>query len=297
MKTSDKTVYKNMSLCSFGNGANLTAVDSMDGRVVRMRPVHFDEHYTKEDLNYWTIEARGHTFEPGMKTLNSPFTFIYKTRTYSPNRIPFPLKRVDWDPEGERHPENRGKSKFERISWDEATDIIAKEIVRIDETYGRNSIFCQGDGHGETGSIHGPHGTMANLLDMTGGLTMQARQPDSWEGWYWGAKHAWGNEPLGQNTHQHNLFKDISENSDAVLFWGCDPETTPWGWSGQQASRLCFWFTEIGVKQIHIAPDVNYANAVHSDMWIPILPNTDAALQLAIAYVWMTEGTDRKSVV
>ena len=207
MKTADKTTYKNMSLCSFGNGANLTAVDYMDGKIVRMRPVHFDQYYTKEDLNYWTINAKGHTFEPGMKTLNSPFTFIYKTRTYSPNRIPFPLKRVDWDPHGERHPENRGKSKFERISWDEATDIIASEIVRIDQTYGRNSIFAQADGHGETGSIHGPHGTMANLLDMTGGLTMQARQPDSWEGWYWGAKHAWGNEPLGQNTHQHNLFK------------------------------------------------------------------------------------------
>ena len=33
MKTSDKTIYKNMSLCSFGNGANLTAVDSKDGQL------------------------------------------------------------------------------------------------------------------------------------------------------------------------------------------------------------------------------------------------------------------------
>ena len=184
MKTADKTVVQNMSLCSFGNGANITAIDAMDGRIVRMRPVHFDDYYTKEDLNYWTIEAKGHTFEPLMKSLNSPFSYLYKSRTYSPNRIPFPLKRVDWDPKGDRHPENRGKSKFERISWDEATDIIASEIVRIDETYGRNSIFAQADGHGETGSLHGPHGCMANLLDMTGGLTMQARQPDSWEGWY-----------------------------------------------------------------------------------------------------------------
>ena len=192
MKISDKTIYKNMSLCSFGNGANLTAVDSKDGKIVRMHPVNYGEHYSKEDLNYWTFDVRGHTFEPGMKTLNSPFTFIYKTRTYSPNRIPFPMQRVDWDPNGERHPETRGKSKFKRISWDEATDIIASEIVRIDKEYGRNSILCQADGHGETGSVHGPHGTMANLMDMTGGLTMQARQPDSWEGWYWGAKHAWG---------------------------------------------------------------------------------------------------------
>ena len=57
------------------------------------------------------------------------------------------------------------------------------------------------------------------------------------------------------------------------------------------ASRLCYWFTELGIKQIHISPDVNYTNAVHADKWIPVLPNTDAALQLAIAYTWIKEGT------
>ena len=46
-----------------------------------------------------------------------------------------------------------------------------------------------------------------------------------------------------------------------------------------------------GNKAIYICPDLNYAAAVHADKWIPILPNTDAALQLAIAYVWITEGT------
>ncbi len=44
-------------------------------------------------------------------------------------------------------------------------------------------------------------------------------------------------------------------------------------------------------SQIYIAPDVNYANAVHADKWIPILPNTDAALYLAIAYQWFKDGT------
>jgi trimethylamine-N-oxide reductase (cytochrome c) len=51
------------------------------------------------------------------------------------------------------------------------------------------------------------------------------------------------------------------------------------------------------VKQIHIAPDVNYANAVHADRWIPIYPNTDAAFQLAIAYVWLTEGLYQKEYI
>ncbi len=131
---------------------------------------------------------------------------------------------------------------------------------------------------------------------MTGAYTLQARQPDSWEGWYWGAKHAWGNEPLGRTPTSTTCIGHFRElRRRAVL--GLRPRDHAVGLVGAQASRLCFWFSEIGVEQIHIAPDVNYANAVHADRWIPVLPNTDAALQLAIAYVWMTEGTYDKDYV
>jgi trimethylamine-N-oxide reductase (cytochrome c) len=73
-----------------------------------------------------------------------------------------------------------------------------------------------------------------------------------------------------------------------LLCWGCDPETTPWGWGGQFASLLSFWFNDIGIKTIYICPDLNYGAAVHASRWIPVLPNTDLALQWAIAYVWIT---------
>ena len=36
---------------------------------------------------------------------------------------------------------------------------------------------------------------------------------------------------------------------------------------------------------------------MHADKWIPILPNTDAAMQLAIIYTWIKEGTYDKSYV
>jgi molybdopterin guanine dinucleotide-containing S/N-oxide reductase-like protein len=52
-----------------------------------------------------------------------------------------------------------------------------------------------------------------------------------------------------------------------------------------------YWFTELGIKSVYICPDLNYAAAIHADKWIPILPNTDAALQLAIAYTWFKNGT------
>lgn len=290
-KTKDSTVYKTTGWMGFGSGSNPAAIDIKDGKIARIRPMRLTDAYTEEQLNPWQLTVRGKTLSCGTKTTLSPLAIAYKNRIYSKNRVMYPMKRVDWDPNGERNPQNRGLSGYERISWDEATTIIASEIRRIIDTYGNTAVFVQGDGHGETKVMGGDHGANTHLMTVLGGFTLQARQPDSWEGWYWGAKHMWGMDPVGEQAYQSNLLMDISENSEAVIFVGCDPETTPWGWGGQMQSNICYFWHDIGIKQIYICPDVNYGTAVHADKWIPILPNTDAALWLAIAYVWLTEGT------
>jgi anaerobic selenocysteine-containing dehydrogenase len=48
---------------------------------------------------------------------------------------------------------------------------------------------------------------------------------------------------------------------------------------------------------VGISPDLNYAESVHADKWIPIKPNTDAALYLAIAYTWIKEDTYDKKFI
>lgn len=320
MPSEIKTTLKTMGFCGPCTASDTAEIDVRDGRILRTRPFSYVKHQSKDGLNPWTICARGKEFKAKDKTELSPFAIAYKERVYSPNRILYPMKRVDWNPEGDRNPQNRGVSRYERISWDEATTIIAKEITRIKENYGLNSILVQSDGHHLIKTIHGPRGTEGFLLDQIaledggkelvndfwmhadqegavqsgrekgGGYTMQARNPDSWEGWYWGAKHIWGQDPVGEGD-QYNLFLDVAKNADSVLFWGCDVETTPWGWGGCFPSRYCFFLTDIGVKQIYICPDVNYGNSCHADKWLPILPNTDSALQLAIAYVWLQEET------
>jgi molybdopterin guanine dinucleotide-containing S/N-oxide reductase-like protein len=272
------------------------AVDVKDGKIVRLRPFHYDWKYRPEEFQPWKIEARGKSFEPALKSLLDPLALAYKKRVYSANRILYPLKRADFDPHGERHIQNRGKTGFVRISWQEALDIIEGEIKRMVAQYGPYAILCQSDGHGETKCVHGPHGAQRDLLRLLGGYTQQCRNPDSWEGWYWGAKHVWGQEPVGQGR-QCNLVPDIAENTGLLLYWGCDAETTGWGWSGQIASRLMYWFTELGIKSVFVCPDLNYSAAVHADKWIPILPNTDMCLHLAIAYVWITEGTYDKEYI
>ncbi|MBP1706525.1 MAG: molybdopterin oxidoreductase [Chloroflexi bacterium] len=292
-----KSYPKGIGFCSVGADANSSVIDVKDGKIIRIKPLHFDWKYRPEEFNPWKIEARGQEFEPTMKSLIPPYSLAYRKRVYSPNRILYPLKRVDWDPDGERHPENRGKSGYVRISWDEALDIVIKEIKRIQKQYTSYAILAQADGHGETRVVHAPHGCQRRLLDLLGGYSLQIRNTDSWEGWYWGAKHVWGMEPLGQMGPVNNVIPDVMQNGEMVLFWGCDPETTPWGFDGQMASRVCYWFNDLGIKSIYVCPDLNYGAAVHADKWIPILPNTDAALHLAIAYTWITQGTYDKAYV
>jgi anaerobic selenocysteine-containing dehydrogenase len=296
-KSTERTVIKGTCLSSFGDNSNVACVDVKDDKIVRIRPLHYDWKYKPESFNPWKFEAHGKTFIPPLKAMVPPHGTGYKKRVYSPNRILYPIKRVDWDPKGQRNPQNRGVSKYVRISWDEALDIVAGEIKRVLKKYGPEGVLLQAEGHGESKVVNAAHGCSTYLMKHLGGYTQQIRNPDSWEGWYWGAKHVWGNEPVGLNMEfSSNLYNDVAKNTELLICQGCDQETTPWGFGGGcLPSLISYWYSELGIKQIYISPDLNYAAAVHGDRWIPVLPNTDVALHLAIAYQWLINGTyDKK---
>src|SRR3990170_6397559 len=126
-QVTESTVIKALGLSGGMFGAAPCAVDVKDGKIVRIRPLHYDSKYDPKQFNPWKITKNGKALGPLMKSVPSPFSLAYKKRVYSPNRVKYPLKRVDWDPRGERNTQNRGKSKFVRISWDEASQIIADE--------------------------------------------------------------------------------------------------------------------------------------------------------------------------
>ena len=78
-----------------------------DGKIIRIRPLVFGEN---EDVPTWTLEAKGRRFSAPRRVAIAPYVLTQRARTYSANRIRYPLKRVDFDPNGDRHPETRGKS-------------------------------------------------------------------------------------------------------------------------------------------------------------------------------------------
>lgn len=289
-----------------GTGGEMVAVDSKDDKIVRIRPYKINHRYSDEQIRkaFWKVTVNGKVMEPDMKTAPDYFALAYKNRVYSKNRVLRPLKRVDWEPGGDpekMHTENRGKSKFVEISWDEALDIMVSEIKRCTEKYGPYTVLCIGeDGHRESKDLHSGGGMHATLMSKLGGYTRETRTPDSVEGWYWGAKWVWGagaNKGLGMvapvetGYNAWNVTQDVTEYAQLLVFDAGDWELTQ-NYASQWFSKILKYWEALGKEMVIVDPFCNYTAVCHEKMkWIPILPNTDAALDFAVMYQWITEGT------
>ena len=311
---SEKEVYTTtvQSIASGGTGGEPTAVDSKDGKIVRIRPLHIDEKYTHEELadSMWELEVDGKKFRPEYKAAPNYMALAYKERVYSKNRVMKPLKRVDWEPGGDpatMNAANRGKSKFVEISWDEALDIMESEIKRVIDQYGPYSVLCIGeDGHRESKDLHAGGGMHMTAMNLLGGYTRETRTPDSVEGWYWGAKHFWGSgfnrgggliAPPQNGYSNYNVVKDVTENADLLVFDAGDWELTQ-NYASMFVSRLLKYWEELGKEFVSVDPFCNYTAVCHKTFkWIPILPNTDAALDFGAMYVMITEGIYDKEYI
>ena len=59
----DKTVIRPLALGGLLGGCDPSCVDVKDGKVVRIRPMHFDWKYDRESFNPWKFERDGKTLE------------------------------------------------------------------------------------------------------------------------------------------------------------------------------------------------------------------------------------------
>ena len=261
-------------------------VDVKDGKIVRICNLEL----TSEDAPAWTIEARGKKFTPPRRTSVASFTQAVKSTIYSKDRLLYPMKRVDFDPNGERNPQNRGVSGYERISWDEALDIVAGEIKRVKRAHGPGAILNSTGSHHTWGNL-GYYLSARNRFFNIIGTTYAAHNPDSWEGWYWGAMHHWGNSVRLGMPDGYGTVEDCLKHCEMIVFWSSDPEATHGVYSAQEGTIRRQWAKELGIKFVHIDPYYNHTAQYMGGKWLAPRPDTGNALALAIAYVWMTEGT------
>lgn len=254
-----------------------------DEKVLRVEPLQFDA----EEADPWELVKNGKSYKPPLTQPLLPWGMAFKQINQSEDRVDYPLKRVDWDPAGERNTQNRGISGYERISWDEAYDLIESEIRRIIDTYGNSALAQSFSAHPEWGELHYFFSDWFRFWHAIGSTSLEM-SPISWEGWAGGATFVWGfwaamGFPPGTDTLQ-----DITDSSELIILWGTD-EVMHDVYNGIDKPRLWRYWKDLGKRIIVIDPFCNETAQLLADRWIPIRSGTDSAMALAILYVWITE--------
>jgi molybdopterin guanine dinucleotide-containing S/N-oxide reductase-like protein len=263
-----------------------------DGRVIRTSVIEYDER----DAPSWTIEARGQKFTPSRKAMVAPYALALRSLVHSEKRLLYPMKRVDFNPDGNRNCINRGVSGYVRISWDEALGIVSGEILRMKRRHGPGAIAIYHSSHHQWGNV----GYYLSALLRFGnaiGHTRVHLNPDSWEGWYWGAMHHFGNSMRLGRPGSYGTMADCLQECQMMVFWSSDPESQFGVYGGQEGAQRRLWLQQMGVKMVHINPHYCPTASLLGGKWFPIRPGTDGALAIAIMYVWITEDLYDKEYV
>lgn len=187
-------------------------------------------------------------------------------------RILYPMKRVDWEPGGVPelvNAQNRGKSEFERISWDEALDILEAECKRISAEYGPTAIIT-GQGTGRTTNHW--HIRLNSSLGL--------------EGWSLTPTHVCLMPHILPNAFTLGVYNGGSPdlmNTQCLVLWGQNPALE------RSWAHLVYDKQAQGMPLIVI--DVRFQDmSKHADVAIQPRPGTDGALAMAFIHEVIENG-------
>ncbi len=213
------------------------------------------------------VEIRGAPDHPTTAGTLCTKVARYLDRTYSPDRVRFPMRRVG----------PKGEGRFKRISWDEALDEIVERFQSIAASEDGPQAIVPYSYAGTMGLLQGSsmdrrffHRLGASLLDRT---ICSAAGKAGWA--------AVVGASVGMDVERY-------VDSRLILIWGSNPVT----------SNLHFWARaqeakRRGARLIAIDP-YRSLTAEKCHEHIALLPGTDAALALGIMHLLIENGhTDR----
>jgi anaerobic selenocysteine-containing dehydrogenase len=204
------------------------------------------------------IEIRGAPDHPTTAGTLCTKVARYLDRTYSPDRLKYPMRRVG----------AKGEGRFKRISWDEALDEIAERFRAIAESDDGPQAILPYSYAGTMGLLQGQsmdrrffHRLGASLLDRT--ICASAGKA----GWT-----AVVGASMGMDVERY-------VDSRLIVIWGSNPIT----------SNLHFWTRaqeakRRGARLIAIDP-YRSATAEKCHEHIALLPGTDGALAFGIIHL------------
>jgi anaerobic selenocysteine-containing dehydrogenase len=186
---------------------------------------------------------------------------------YHPDRLTFPVKRAG----------PKASGKWERISWDEALNIIAERILKYKEEFGAESVVMgYGTGRENEAVIY----RFANLLGTPNVLTAGH--------FCYGPRIATSIITCGTNP-----IADYENYPRCIMVWGNNLViSNPDCYKGEPFSVAL----DAGAKLIAVDPRLTRI-AARADVWLQLRPGTDTALALGLLHVIVNEELYEKDFV
>ncbi|NQV55090.1 MAG: molybdopterin-dependent oxidoreductase, partial [Rhodospirillales bacterium] len=170
------------------------------------------------------------------------------------------------------------------------------EIKRVNREHGPGAILAGRSSHHTWGNV-GYYISAYNRFTNIIGATTTMLNPDSWEGWYWGAMHHYGHSMRNGGAEIYGQVEDCLKECELIVYWASDPEVTNGVYGSFEGTIRRQWAKDLGIQSVHIDPFLNETAAFVGGRWFAPRPTTSPALAHAITYVWMTEELYDKEYV
>jgi anaerobic dimethyl sulfoxide reductase subunit A len=190
----------------------------------------------------------------------------YRARLYSAERLLHPMIRVG----------ARGEGKFKRASWDEALGMVAQRMQELKDQYGPTALLDQSYAGASYGVLHKSdqiEGLLGRFLGIFGCRTNSWSVP-SYQATTFSSRMTFG-------TIEDGNEDDTFAHSKLIIMWGWNPAYTFHGGNTFYYMRMA---KQNGCKFVVVDPLHTDSASSYDAWWIPIRPNTDAAMMAGMAY-------------
>jgi biotin/methionine sulfoxide reductase len=221
----------------------------------------------------------------------SPLLNAIPAAVHSATRIAQPMVREGWLAQREGHAAGRGREPFVPVSWERALDLVAGELARVKRDHGHSAIMGGSQGWGSAGIFHEARTQVRRFLAAFGGFVDQASN------YSFGAALTFLPHVLGSAqavTGPLTSWSSIVRHGRlVVLFGGANPKNMQVAKGGCGVHAVGGWMQELGragVEVVNISPIHDDGPQAAAASWIPIRPNTDTAMLLALVHTLVIEG-------
>jgi biotin/methionine sulfoxide reductase len=205
---------------------------------------------------------------------------------HSPLRIARPAIREGW----EQGKQRTGSDRFREVSWDEALAAVVEEISRVRQNFGPTAILGGSYGWSSAGRVHHARTLLRRFLFLGGGCVDQVANYSFGAAQYILPRVIGTFQPVvGDVTDWSSVVKHAKL---IIAFGGLPLKNAQVTSGGAGAHSLELWLRrakDAGIEFVSISPIRSDAPELIGAQWIPIWPNTDTALMLAMVHTLLKE--------